>query len=320
MGKYPSKEPAVWTDELPPQDKRAGHIFLDTDTLAQHVKFILNNSYSTFADGFFKQTIGIPTGTNCAPELANLFLLYYEMEYFQVKLAQWKTLSTSMKSILISYRRYIDDIWFLRANAKDDFDFLFGESRLGTGIFPTQITNEAGAIIDKPLELEGERGRSCNFLDITTEIKSNAKQKARKVTDKSSHTRQRHREPRRSWLRYKGYNKQDYIIADGHALSEMPKFPLIDSKLNSRSKYGVVTSELVRYSRCNDTKTAFIAQALKLIKKMVAHNYNKAKIMKKVATFKHWQKELGKWKGVKAKLMKEFGEWHDTWKRRQMES
>ena len=103
-----------------------------------------------------------------------------------------------------------------------------------------QITNTDGTIVEISLELEGEQGQSCKFLDITTKLKG---------------------EPRR-WIHDEGYNKQDHISVDGHALSELPNFPLIDSKLNSCSKYGVVTSELVCYSHRNETKNAFITQAL----------------------------------------------------------
>ena len=78
---YPSKERAEWVDEKPTDpEELEGFIFLDVDTIVEHVRFIMDNAYSTFVDGLFRQTIGVPTGTNCAPEIANIFLFYYELE------------------------------------------------------------------------------------------------------------------------------------------------------------------------------------------------------------------------------------------------
>ena len=42
---------------------------------------ILNNVYAKYRNKIFKQIIGIPMGTDCAPELANLFLFAFEYKY-----------------------------------------------------------------------------------------------------------------------------------------------------------------------------------------------------------------------------------------------
>ena len=85
------------------------------------------------------------------------------------------------------------------------------------------------------VELEGEGGSSVNYLDVTISI-------------------------RRNRLRWTLYDKKKFIFIDGKALSESPNFPWYDSKLTERSKVGVVTSEMVRYSRRTDTETDFRAQ------------------------------------------------------------
>ena len=85
----------------------------------------MDNAYSTFADGLFRHTIGVPTGTNCAPEIANIFLFYYELEFFQQKLSAWNVLSKPMfKSGGIS------TIFF---------SAMFGETAKWTGIFSTVV-------------------------------------------------------------------------------------------------------------------------------------------------------------------------------------
>ena len=63
--------------------------------------FLADNKYVRFGGQLFRQTVGIPTGTNCAPLLADLFLYSYENELLDKrKLA---------KQFNLSYR-YTDDL------------------------------------------------------------------------------------------------------------------------------------------------------------------------------------------------------------------
>jgi hypothetical protein len=165
---YPSKERAEWVDEKPTDpEELEGFIFLYVDTIVEHVRFIMDNAYSTFADGLFRQTIGVPTSTNCASEIANIFLFYYELEFFQQKLSASNVLSKPLQCVLLSYMRYIDDIFSATSDASMIFEgsggFMFGDSAQGTGIFPTAVKKADGSIIEKPLELEGEGGSSVNY-------------------------------------------------------------------------------------------------------------------------------------------------------------
>ena len=47
--------------------------------------FLIDNIFVTFGGRVFRQTVGIPMGTNCAPHLADLFLFlyYYEADFLQ---------------------------------------------------------------------------------------------------------------------------------------------------------------------------------------------------------------------------------------------
>ena len=51
------------------------------DDLIKHVNFIIDNSYIKFDDKCYRQIIGIPMGTNCAPHVANIFLHVFEYEF-----------------------------------------------------------------------------------------------------------------------------------------------------------------------------------------------------------------------------------------------
>ena len=45
------------------------------------IEFLIDNIYVRFGGQLFRQMIGIPMGTNCAPLLADLFLYSYENEF-----------------------------------------------------------------------------------------------------------------------------------------------------------------------------------------------------------------------------------------------
>ena len=45
--------------------------------------YLLDNIFIRFATKLYKQTIGIPMGTNCAPLVADLFLVCYEIDFMK---------------------------------------------------------------------------------------------------------------------------------------------------------------------------------------------------------------------------------------------
>ena len=58
------------------------------DQLVKLIKLLVDNIYIQVGNKIFRQTIGIPMGTDCAPLLANLFLFYYEYKFMKEKLKQ----------------------------------------------------------------------------------------------------------------------------------------------------------------------------------------------------------------------------------------
>ena len=50
-------------------------------SICKMIEFLIDNIYVTFGGLHFRQVIGIPMGTNCAPLLADLFLYSYESEF-----------------------------------------------------------------------------------------------------------------------------------------------------------------------------------------------------------------------------------------------
>ena len=51
------------------------------DQICRMVEFLIDNIFVKFGGCLFRQVIGIPMGTNCAPLLADLFLYSYESEF-----------------------------------------------------------------------------------------------------------------------------------------------------------------------------------------------------------------------------------------------
>ena len=93
------------------KDAEIKYLWLDADKLYNHVQFVFTNAHSTFTGELYHQLKGVPTGTNSSPEIANLFLLYYELQFFQNKMKKWNTLGPELQSFLLAYSRFIDDIF-----------------------------------------------------------------------------------------------------------------------------------------------------------------------------------------------------------------
>ena len=69
--------------------------------------FLLDNTYIRFGSKLYRQIVGIPMGTNCAPLVADLFLFCYERDFML-------SLSEDNQSDVIeafnSISRYLDDL------------------------------------------------------------------------------------------------------------------------------------------------------------------------------------------------------------------
>ena len=69
--------------------------------------YLLDNIFIRFGTKLYRQTIGIPSGTNCAPLVADLFRFCYEKDFI-------KSLSRENQADIIeafnSTSRYLDDL------------------------------------------------------------------------------------------------------------------------------------------------------------------------------------------------------------------
>jgi hypothetical protein len=68
---------------------------------------LIDNIFVVFGNQTFKQTVGIPMDTNCAPLLADLSLLFHDAEFIP------KFLHEKSKPLVVAFNsifRYIDDV------------------------------------------------------------------------------------------------------------------------------------------------------------------------------------------------------------------
>ncbi len=119
--------------------------------LFNHIHFLIDNIYLDVGGHIFRQKIGIPMGTDCAPFLANLYLYALEFEFLE---------KMSKENIYLARKfsksfRYIDDLLMFN-NGK-----LMNEYK--SEIYPKEL------ILNK----ENKHYTNCNFLDLNIRIKDN---------------------------------------------------------------------------------------------------------------------------------------------------
>ena len=117
------------------------------------IEFLIDNIFVQFRGCLFRQMIGIPLGTNCAPLLADLFLYPYENEFLDNMIRNGHRRLAS--SFNLCYR-YIDDL--IVFNNKKFLDYL-------KKIYPTQLT----------VEKANKSDHLADYLDLTFVIDSGGK-------------------------------------------------------------------------------------------------------------------------------------------------
>ena len=89
------------------------------DSIWKMIEFLIDNIFVQFGRCPFRQVIGIPMGTNCAPLLADLFLYSYENEFLDNMIKSGHR--RLARSFNLCYR-YIDDL--IVFNNKKFLDYL----------------------------------------------------------------------------------------------------------------------------------------------------------------------------------------------------
>ena len=89
------------------KDHHKGYQLWSCQNVCDALSFLLGNIYIRFGTKLYRQIVGIPMGTNCAPPVADLFLFCYERDFM-------KDLSSDNQADVIkafnSTSRYLDDL------------------------------------------------------------------------------------------------------------------------------------------------------------------------------------------------------------------
>ena len=110
-------------------ETQKGYInWTDAETITA-LNYLLDNIYIRFGKQIYRQIIGIPMGTNCAPLIADLFLYCYESQ-FMAKLQKDPNKQNLIETFNYTFR-YLDDI--LALNNPSFSNFI-------TDIYPFELT------------------------------------------------------------------------------------------------------------------------------------------------------------------------------------
>ena len=96
------------------------YLVVTAQKLIEWVNYIIDNSYIHLQGKIYRQVIGIPMGTSCAPYLANIFLHEYEDDYIYALIRNKNTKTATHLSRMF---RYQDDC--IVFNDEDDFNSHF---------------------------------------------------------------------------------------------------------------------------------------------------------------------------------------------------
>ena len=87
-------------------DKTRLNWSLSFDDIIELFKYLIDNIYVKFRGSIFKQIVGIPMGCDCAPQVADLFLYWYEHDY----ISKGVLVDDPAIHLLKHASRYIDDL------------------------------------------------------------------------------------------------------------------------------------------------------------------------------------------------------------------
>jgi hypothetical protein len=134
------------------------------DTLVEWLTFLIRNSYILNGDTLRRQSIGIPQGTPCGGELANILLYHYESSFIDRLITNGQLTRASCFHMTF---RYIDDIF----SVDNPFwiEAISVPAELG-GIYPIAVTLNDTTISDREVYFMGMHITSSACARITMDI------------------------------------------------------------------------------------------------------------------------------------------------------
>ena len=128
------------------RSNKAADVSFSKDELINAIEIIIDNSFVTYKNVIYRQVIGIPMGSSCAPHLANIFLFMYEFKYIKNLVSSGQTRKASLLSMIF---RYQDDAIVFNDNGL--FSEIYGD------IYPEELV-----LLNTNISRN-----SVNYLDLT---------------------------------------------------------------------------------------------------------------------------------------------------------
>jgi hypothetical protein len=215
--------------------------------------WLLDSIYFSFAGRVFRQCIGIPMGTNCAVYVANFFLYCYERRFMQRLVNCARSVEPTLAArgrLLLNHfkftRRFVDDLLSINNPFFQNY------------LYDTQATSADGIRGIYPPELSIERARSgteVDFLDIT-------------IFPHLYHARG---DMPLGALSTRLFDKR---TTEPYSHVSVVRFPHASSMLSASCKYGILTSQFIRFSRIILHKPDFVLQLANLVCALYAKGYS----------------------------------------------
>ena len=294
------KETSYETKWVCSNDRNTDGTTLKAASLIAMIQYVVLNIFVCFGERVFKQLHGFPMGINCGVEMADIYLLSYELAFairqlkkFRASLETRSRRSTAQPVIneaafshtlppvllwLMTTVRYIDDVFMPILRDYDVARHIYDRrSEDGDdGVYPMALVG-ANGVIDMPLQLNlASSGDEVHFLDVTVMF-----------------------EPSTGALDFKLYDKRR-----GNPLFETTlNFPPMDSMLADECKYTVLRSQMHRYDRNCTFAADFIANTAALAVQMMRNRYDERRVLDEIHKYRSWDLSKGNWQKVKGRVL-----------------
>jgi len=205
---------------------------IDKDKLYKYICYLIDNIYINVNNQVFRQVIGIPMGTDCAPFLANLYLYALEFKYLEKLTKDDIFLARKFSNSF----RYIDDLLMFN---NDDLMETHKHN-----IYPKEL------ILNK----ENKNNKSCTFLDINVQING-------------------------LFIDTSIYDKRDDFNF------RINNFPNLSGNIHEGRSYGIIISQMIRYSKVCKYVHDFYTRTKTMINKLCTQFFCSDILKKKCSLF-----------------------------------
>jgi hypothetical protein len=239
-----SEDGSKWAEDRT-HNKNTKYVRLfDAAELTKWVTYLIDNIYTKVGDRIFWQRIGIPMGTNCAPELADLYLFSYEFSFVRQLIQQGALALLQKFSRTV---RYLDDCASVGNNDFERYLHRTTAAGLHNGIYPDELAITVSC-----------EGSNIDYLDVSTRWTGDDK------------------------LFTKVFDKREGDVFHGLTLI---KYPEPDTKLSQQAIYGVINSQLGRFSRRCLRRKEFLSTTLDFLRFLRGKGYNMVTVTRKASRF-----------------------------------